>query len=223
VHPAVLEALVLPGAADVLVTVRSWARDVAFEAGLALAGDRAVAMVRRWDVLGPPGRPVRSPRGGLELSAFAAGRLLDEVMRVLPPERVGGAGEAGGTLDLRPLDVVALVAAVREGRDDVAQALAQQAGLDGVPGVLEDLALHRDGAVEVVVRRPDAAVPAVTGSWWLAGGRWLRAVVTRGSGQDPLTGLLSTRATSRGDAREDLRTALVSQLEPPGAGGSGRG
>ncbi|MFP5333676.1 MAG: hypothetical protein ACLGIV_00015 [Actinomycetes bacterium] len=169
-NPAVLEALTLPGVADLLLTVRNWVAEAAVQGALAVAGDRCSGVVRRWRVDRGPALP------GLELSAFAAERVLDEVMRLLPPAGVPPAG-----------------------------AELQPAVLPAVPVALEDLALRRGGGVDVTLRRPDGAVPAVGGSWWLAAGRWWRVVL---DGDE----LLSLEPTTRDEARRDLLGALVDLL-----------
>jgi len=205
VNPAVLEALLLPVAATVVVGVRSWVRETAFAARLAVSGDRGAGVVRRFRVVGGE----RTAEPGLELGAFAAESLLGEVLRVLPPGQVGVAGEDATGTSLRAVDSAAVVSALREGRTDVAEELARQAGLDGVPAVLEDLALRREGSVEVSLARPDGLAPAVEATWWLAGGRWWRAVVEAG---EPLQERLHLRATSREEAGQDLLVALTGLL-----------
>ncbi len=220
-NPAVLDALLLPATADVGVLVRSWCRGTSFVGGYALRGDRGVGMVRRWDVEdvnGVVGRRTAA-RPGLELSAFAAASALTELLRTVPPVE-GHPGEPSGLgIDLRALDSAALVAALRAGRNDVAGTLCERAGLVTVPPVLQDLAERWEGAFEVTLRRRDGALPPVSGTWWLAGGRWLRALVTGagepgGASRDPgdLDGLLELRRTTRGAVEADLLAALVEQL-----------
>lgn len=233
-NPAVLDALALPGVADVHVQVRSWYRDVSFVAALATSGDRGVGMVRRWVV----GRAVdrggvsSSARPGMELSAFAGESLLAEILRTVPPVEGDPAdADDGSETDLSALDAAALVAALREDRLDVARALCAKAGLGQVPSVLDDLAVRWDGALEISVRRPDGAVPPVTGTWWIAGGRWLRALVSAGStapaaadealtppGDERLAGLLSLRPTTRKAVADDVLAALVAQASALGPG-----
>lgn len=222
VNRAVLEALALPATATLVVGVRSWAREVAFAGRLAVDGDRGSGVVRRFAVRGGE----RTPEPGLELSAFAAESLLDEVLRVLPPSRVGVPAEEASGVDLRAVDSAAVVAAVREGRTAVADELARQAGLDGVPAVLEDLALRREGGAEVSLARPDGLRPPVVATWWLAGGRWWRALSAPAQADEPLRQTLRLRPTSREEARDDLllaMTGLLAAQDDGDAEGAGRG
>ena len=226
-NPAVLEALALPGVADVLVQVRSWYRDVSFVAAFATTGDRGVGMVRRWDVGREmhSGRVSSSARPGMELSAFAGESLLAEILRTVPPVEGEPADTADGSeTDLSALDAAAVVAGLRDDRRAVARALCARAGLDQVPSVLDDLAVRWDGALEISVRRPDGAAPPVTGTWWVAGGRWLRALVSEAPtaptdegqaatppGDERLAGVLSVRPTTRKAVADDVLAALVAQ------------
>ncbi len=211
-NPAVFEALTLPGAADVVVLVRSWCRDTSFVAGFALSGERGVGMVRRWEVpagggagVGSNGRAVARP--GLELSAFLADSLLPEILRTVPPVEGHPPGAAAG-VDVRALDSAALVAALRDRRPDIVGALCERAGLATTPPELEDLADRWEGGLDVSLRRPGGS-DALTGTWWLAGGRWLRALVSGAGGDAPFEGLLELRPTTRAVIEADLLAALV--------------
>ncbi len=235
VDPAVLAALVLPARADLLVRCRSWAGSDAFDAHLAVAGLRGTATVRRTAVTGSAGRVGSEPSPGLELGAFAASGLLGEVLRAVPPVEGGPVDDPAddaGTAAVRvgATASAAVVAAVRDGRDDVAVGLWARAVAEGatggagddLPEVLVDLALHRAGAVDLAVRRPDGAVRPAVAAWWLAAGRWwrVRTVPARsaagrgaaGPGPDGVDLVLAP--TTRSGLADDVLDLLVAGLAP---------
>lgn len=121
----------------------------------ALAGS---ALVRGLDVTPGAGPEGAMLRPGIEVSAFMAGRIVDEVMRLVP--------DAPAHVQVAAADVpeeltVAMGLALRTGDRTTVEALSAALGFDGPPPVLEQSIRTMSGNLTLTVRsvgRPDVSV-----------------------------------------------------------------
>ena len=200
-HPAMRTALAMFGMPALHVRVRSWDRDLAVLAELAVGPGSGVGLARLQRVETVGGRPAVVREGPLvELSVFPASETLQAIRRTLPPIAVPGGPERGPTRGSGPgpararepamfapwEDALALADALArspahdpdstEARLDsaVLELLLEQAGLTEVPPILADVATSLTGAIEVtLVTGTGAGRIDLAAPTWL--GRWLVA------------------------------------------------
>jgi hypothetical protein len=189
------------------VTAGSSAR-VAVEVA-ATSGDRAVLAVLRADaragsclargvdVVPGAGLAGTIPRPGVEVSAFPAQQLVDEVLRQVPPAPVRT--EAGAAAVPEEL-TIALAVALRTGDRSTVDALCAELGTDGPPAVVESAVRSTDGSLVVSVRsvgRTDVSVLSL-----------LRC----DAGWVELTRTADEQVLHTPRSREDIRSALLHDL-----------
>lgn len=193
-EPALVEATALAlGRADVGVTLMSGVGERGIVAQL--GSDRqALGVATRAVVPGESG-PIAVP--GVQLGAYPPSRLVDQVMRLVPP----GGDERG--LPNRPVAVdqeTALVVARTAVADpEVALATARRAGLDDVPPVLQALARGTSASVTMTVSTSGQPLHAVR-QWLLTDQGWVSLTI-RGS-----------RVVHTACSRAELATATTSMV-----------
>ncbi|MGI9156142.1 MAG: hypothetical protein ACR2FG_05830 [Marmoricola sp.] len=152
---------------------------------------------------------------GVELSAFALDQLVDEVLRLFPPD-----GPMSGTQPEEPIRMPAewamvLARAVRERDEPMLHRIAAECGWDDVPDLLVSLAEEVRANATVTMR--------VTGSERVGLRRWLQCHlgwVSLGLGDGFVTHRLCSREQIRADLVYDLTGALDAVLA--GASSDGR-
>lgn len=148
VDPLLRAAVEGAGAALVTVEVAAAAGDRALLAVLWSDAQAGSGLARGVDVVPGAGPAGTTPRPGVEVSAFPAAGLVDEVLRHVPdaPVRVAAA-PATVPEEL----TIALAQAIRTGDTATVDALCAELGTDGPPAVVEAAVRGTDGSLVVSV------------------------------------------------------------------------
>lgn len=170
---ALRDAVGLAGAVEVEVSAVAGERGVL--ALLRTDGVVGSAVVRGIEALPQGTATATRPRPGVEISAFPVGRLLDEVLRLVPPAPATDVADAVVPVEL----TVALGRAIREGRTEMVEAITADLGLEQPPAVVESLARTLDGQLSVTVRSAGTTRTSV-GSWLRCDAGWVELTPARG-------------------------------------------
>lgn len=195
--PVLRAAVAGAGAATVTIEVAAAAGDRALLAVLWCGAEAGSGLARGVDVVPGAGLEGTTPRPGVEVSAFPAARLVDELLRHVPdaPARVVA---APATL---PEELtIALARAIRAGDTATVDALCAELGTDGPPPVVEAAVRGTDGSLDVSVGsrgRDDVST--------------LRLLRT-GAGWVELTRTRDGHVVHTPRGREDVRAALLHDL-----------
>jgi hypothetical protein len=158
VDPVLRGAVTAGGGALVAVEVTAASADRAVLAVLRAGARAGSGLARGVDVVPGAGPAGTTPRPGVEVSAFPVARLVDEVLRHVPPAPVRTtAGPATVPEEL----TVALALALRTGDRTTVDALCAELGADGPPAVVESVVRSTDGSLVVSVHsvgRTDVSV-----------------------------------------------------------------
>ncbi|WP_282946141.1 hypothetical protein [Cellulomonas endometrii] len=197
VDPALRGAVEACGAALVAVEVAAVARERAVLAVLRTDTRAGCGLARGVDVVPAAGLAGTTPRPGVEVSVFPVGRLVDEVLRHVPPAPV----RARTTAATVPEELtVALARALRTGDRTTVDALCAELGTDGPPAVVDSAVRSADGSLVVTVRsvgRTDVSALSL-----------LRC----DAGWVELTRTTDERVAHTPRSRADVRTALLHDL-----------
>jgi hypothetical protein len=113
---------------------------------------------------------------GIELSVMPLGRVVDEVMRLVPPE------PDDVTAVLEPMELptavaLALCAALRRGDQEMIDAICSDFDLAGPPAVIRSLTEALRGNLTITMR--SSAIPGPGAATWLLGSSgWVQVAVT---------------------------------------------
>jgi hypothetical protein len=193
----VLRGAVTGGRTQVAVEVAAASADRAVLAVLRADARAGSGLVRGVDVVPGAGPAGTTPRPGVEVSAFPVARLVEEVLRHVPPAPVR---TAAGPATVPEELTVALARALRTGDRTTVDALCAELGAYGPPAVVESPVRSTDGSLVVSVRsvgRTDVSVLNL-----------LRC----DAGWVELTRTADEQVLHTPRSREDIRTALLHDL-----------
>jgi hypothetical protein len=197
VDPVLRGAVTAGGAALVAVEIAAASGDRAVLAVLWADARAGSGLARGVDVVPGAGPAGTTPRPGVEVSAFPAERLVDEILRHVPPAPVRApAARASVPEEL----TVALARALRTGDRSTVDALCAELGTDGPPAVVESAARSTDGNLVVSVRSVGRA-DVSTLSLLRCDAGWVELARTA-----------DERVLHTPCSREDIRTALLHDL-----------
>ncbi|VTR76767.1 hypothetical protein [Cellulomonas hominis] len=197
VDPVLRGAVQAGGAALVAIEVAAVAAERAVLAVLRADARAGSGLARGVDVVPAAGLAGTTPRPGVEVSVFPVGRLVDEVLRHVPPAPVRTRAAAATV----PEELtVALARALRTGDRATVDALCAELGTEGPPAVVDSAVRSADGSLLVTVRslgRTDVS---------------MLSLLRCDAGWVELTRTLDERVAHTPRSRADIRTALLHDL-----------
>jgi hypothetical protein len=206
-------ATLLAGPAPLLVEARSRTEDLGLLALVASDGAVCASGVRRVAVEGAG----LAPLPGVELSVYGVESLLDELVRLLPPLPGELPEHAGPTEVALPLEAAVMLSrALAEGDADLAAQVADLAGLEEVPPLVESLAHRLLGEAAVAVSAPATGFRTLR-TWLLCSLGWV-ALHPQG---DVVVHRLVTADEVRDDLVFDLTGAITAAATSPEGGSDG--
>jgi hypothetical protein len=206
--PALVEALCLRETATVEIEVTAVAADRGVLALLWTDGRVGAGIVRGVDARPDDGAAGATLRPGVEVSAFAVGSLVDEVIRLVPPAPATIAADAA----VVPAELtIALGTALRRGDARLIEAVCRDLGLAQVPAVVDSAVRTMDGQLTLTVRsvgRTDVSA----GSWLRCSAGWVELARTR---DDQIRHTPRTVDDLAGTLRFELAGRLDAALSDP--------